>query len=662
MRRRLAVCVLGLLLNAATRAASAAVPSGDWIGWAYLDDGNDLPLRLRVAEAGGGGTVRFDELVSKQYDLPASIDLARTPRVVVERVRPNGKIIRLDGEVEGERWTGTLSWAGRPGRFELMRSAEPVARIPPEVFADAVGTYRLPDDRLVVIENRSWGELTYADLASGRQGTLFPTDRDAFWVGAAQYVPTPVSARVSLERDAEGAVAGMLWTDTGGAVPNAVAHGVRIAFTEEEIRFDSHGVELAGTLLRAGPRPSGAEAGGRTGNRHDGPHSTAVVLAGSNWTTREAARRDAAALAALGTDTFFFDRRGNGASRGNAVHSFRDDADDAVAAVEALAKRLDVDPERIGITGRSQGGWIAPLAATLSPRVAFVVLFVAPAVSPAEQETTRRVNRMIDAGFDAAAVALIRRLLELAERYSATGEGWADYAALRARATALKVPDDVLESGVPDDPAWAWGRFNWRYEPVPALEKVRQPVLAFFGGADRNVVPEINLPRMRAALERAGNRDVTLRVMPGADHSLAALPKGEGQLPYHRRSGVGPQMWREIARWLGERRPAAVIQPSSLPPKFVSSKTRSARNPFGARCQGCLVWSPNSSLPSSISRQATNAGTSLPPSTRVSRTRLSVRMKVGQNPVGAAADTLPARARCSTRGLRAARRARAARH
>jgi hypothetical protein len=87
---------------------------------------------------------------------------------------------------------------------------------------------------------------------------------------------------------------------------------------------------------------------------------------------------------------------------------------------------------------------------------------------------------------------------------------------------------------------------------VPTLERVRQPVLAFFGGADRNVVPEINLPRMRTALERAGNHSVTLRVVADADHSLVAIPSAERALPFHRRSGVGPQPWPEIARWLAD--------------------------------------------------------------------------------------------------------------
>ena len=43
-------------------------------------------------------------------------------------------------------------------------------------------------------------------------------------------------------------------------------------------------------------------------------------------------------------------------------------ADDALVVLRA------VDAERVGLAGYSQGGWVAPIAATLSDDVAFLVL------------------------------------------------------------------------------------------------------------------------------------------------------------------------------------------------------------------------------------------------------------------------------------------------
>lgn len=530
--RPLIGCAMALALCATgATAAPAADPEGDWAGWAYFDDGSDAPLRLRVESVQGELVARFDELVRRAYDLPARIEVGQAPAVVVERVRPLGGAIRLVGRIDGDAWTGTLRWVDAGGRFELARSPRPIARLAPETFADAVGAYRLGDDHLLVVQKRAWGELTYADLATGRQGTLFPNDRDEFWVGPAQYVPGPVEALVRFERDAGGTVVALRWTDAAGAV----ARGPRAALVEEELGFERGGVTFHGTLLHL----PGAT-----------PRATAIVLPGSNWKTRDAARNDAGALAALGVAAFTFDRRGNGASGGDPVHALRDDAEDALAAAAMLARRPDVDPARLGITGRSQGGWIAPLAASLSPALRWVLLFVPPAMTPADQEHTRRANALADGSFDAAARELGEQLFARSLAYAERGTGWDAYAALRARAVALGFPDDLLEAATPDDPDWTWGKLNWRFDPLPALARVRQPLLAFFGGADRNVVPELNLPPMRAALTRAGNPDFSLRVLAGANHGLVAIPAAERGLPYHRHSGVGPQPWSQIAAWL----------------------------------------------------------------------------------------------------------------
>jgi dienelactone hydrolase len=80
-------------------------------------------------------------------------------------------------------------------------------------------------------------------------------------------------------------------------------------------------------------------------------------------------------------------------------------------------------------------------------------------------------------------------------------------------------------------------------------------VLAVFGGADRNVDPAVNAPIMRAALSRAGNRDVTILVVPGAHHSLNVLSKEMEKVPYHRQTGFGNQGWPDVARWLRSRLP-----------------------------------------------------------------------------------------------------------
>lgn len=537
-RTRLFPTLLLLVLFLAALAAVAEAPPpgqellGDWVGWAYLDEGGDLPLRLRITRDRVGLDVRFDELVSRGYDLPAELTW-NPPRLVVRRTRPDGSRIVLEAEVEGAAMHGRLDWSGHVGDAELSLSPLAIARVPPERFADLTGTYRLAPERSLVVTARFWGELVVTDLATGRYATLFPADRDAFFVGGALYVPAPIHAHLRFLRDDEGEAVAVEWREDDGGVLS----GSRVSFREEEVEVESDGVRLAGTLVRP-DRP--------------GPLPAAVVVPGSNWTDREAGRRDAEILASFGMATLIYDKRGHGASGGEATVAFRQTARDAAAAVAFLAGRSDVRGDQVGLVGRSRGGWIAPLAATLAPDAAFLVLFVPPAVSPAAQETTRRLNLLEDEEAGAEELALAREMLEAAWRFAASGEGWDAYAEARERAAAAGLPDEIFEPAAPDDPEWRWTRLNMAYDPLPALESLSMPVLALFGEGDRNVVVADNLPAMRAALERGGHRDFELFVVPGADHGLRVVDE-ERDLPPHRRVGFGSSGWPRVARWLGQR-------------------------------------------------------------------------------------------------------------
>lgn len=550
------VLVLVLAVEAAALAppAAGADPvaadslAGDWVGWAYLDEGGDLPLRLRL-EAGpdGGLAARFDELVSRRYDLPVERVEWAAPRLVLERRRPGGTVILLEGERAGGALRGRLDWAGHEGDFELTRSPERLSRLAAETFEDCQGTYRLSagsgETRTLVVSSRFWGELLFTDLATGRAGTLFPVDRDRFFAGSAMYVPAPVHTRAAFVRDDEGEVTGLEWTEeaTGQAL-----RGERVAFAEEEVAFTADdGTPFAGTLIRPDV---------------PGPLPAVAVLGGSNWGERGTVRPDASVLASFGLAALIYDKRGHGGSGGEETVPFARTAADAVAAVRYLRGRPDVLPDQVGLTGRSRGGWFAPLAASLSDDVAFLVLFVPPAISPAEQETTRRLNLLLGEGRPPEVITRAEEALAEAWRYGATAEGWETYAEARRRAVEAGVPEDLLESDRPDPADWAWIRLNMAHDPVPALERVSVPVLALFGEADRNVVPEENLPRMRAALERAGNRDVELVVVPGADHGLRVRPDSESgaeagadPVPLHRQVGFGPAGWPTVERWLAER-------------------------------------------------------------------------------------------------------------
>ena len=76
------------------------------------------------------------------------------------------------------------------------------------------------------------------------------------------------------------------------------------------------------------------------------------------------------------------DDRGVGGSTGNfAEATTKDFASDALAEVEYLKTRKEINPRKIGLIGHSEGGLIAPMVAVESPDIAFIVLMAAPGLT-----------------------------------------------------------------------------------------------------------------------------------------------------------------------------------------------------------------------------------------------------------------------------------------
>ena len=108
-----------------------------------------------------------------------------------------------------------------------------------------------------------------------------------------------------------------------------------------------------------------------------------VLVAGAGATTRDDLADEAEALARGGLVVLTYDKRREGYSV--LRRDYAGLADDARRALDVVARQPQVDPGRLGLLGFSEGGWVVPLAAERTSRVAFTVLVSAPVVTPLEQ-------------------------------------------------------------------------------------------------------------------------------------------------------------------------------------------------------------------------------------------------------------------------------------
>ncbi|HZD74908.1 MAG TPA: alpha/beta fold hydrolase [Actinomycetota bacterium] len=296
-----------------------------------------------------------------------------------------------------------------------------------------------------------------------------------------------------------------------------------------DVTFDNRGTRLAGIFRQADG---------------DGPHAAVAFVDGSGPAERDGWDAEAETLTGAGFASLAWDKPGCGASSGDwREQSFQDRAREALAAVACLQRQPGVDPGRVVLLGGSQGGWIGPLAASMSPEVAAVISLSGPGVSPYQQEAYRVEQVLRDGGADQAQVAEALTFFHHRAARLLRGDD------LRA------VLDDQLrhedapwypvlgDDGVVQDLGFMARIYP--YDPVPVLERVTCPVLAIWGERDIYVPVTASLERFRAALDRAGNPAYQLEVIPDADHGLRLPATGGAE-----RGPRVPDLMERIITWL----------------------------------------------------------------------------------------------------------------
>lgn len=303
-------------------------------------------------------------------------------------------------------------------------------------------------------------------------------------------------------------------------------------YRSEEVTFMNHVEDfvLAGTLtLPEGP----------------GPFPAVVLISGSGQQDRDETIFNhkpflvlADHLTRNGIAVLRYDDRGVGGSKGKYTHATSlTFADDAEAAVTYLLGRTEIDHRKIGLAGHSEGGLIAPIVASRNNHIAFIVSLAGPGVrgdrllvkqardimsvtGSSEEEinetiaTNSALFRMLEAEPDQRKFAR-----EAMEWYQRELEGQALTPAERQQKMAAFTQGLVSVNN-------PWMRFFITTDPAPYWSATRCPVLAINGKKDLQVNWEMNLPAIKAALRKGGNRKVKTVALEGLNHLFQRAETG----------------------------------------------------------------------------------------------------------------------------------------
>ena len=317
-------------------------------------------------------------------------------------------------------------------------------------------------------------------------------------------------------------------------------------YVSEDVAYDNPqaaGVRLAGTFTK----PKGS-----------GPFKTVLLITGSGPQNRDEEIMDhkpflvlADYLTRRGVAVLRVDDRGVGESTGKfAAATTQDFATDVMAGVRYLLGRADVDKKKIGLIGHSEGGVIAPMVAVKMPEIAFIVLMAGTGV-PGHAVIEDQVYQMNLIGGASAEQAAQAREAEQKILSLVMSEPDPEKKIL-AMVNGNAAAEARLKAQIPGLMS-PWYRYFIEYDPRPALEQVKCPVLALDGSKDSQVSPELNLPAIEGALKKGGNRDVTVELVPGVNHIFQTAKTGAVSEYREIEETMSPKVLAIIGDWVEKR-------------------------------------------------------------------------------------------------------------
>jgi pimeloyl-ACP methyl ester carboxylesterase len=295
-----------------------------------------------------------------------------------------------------------------------------------------------------------------------------------------------------------------------------------------------------------------------------------------------AIRTDAYLFAAAnGISAFIYDKRGTGKSGGKFIMNFPKLADDMVAASKEARRLAAGRYSRFGFWGPSQGGWIAPLAAT-NAGADFVVVSFGLAASPHEEERDELLAELTDQGFAGediknAAEVIDAAVAVVASRYT---KGYRHLARVKQKfgrapwygklgsqvgkvlkATERELKARAGETGI---------ELDWYYDSLPVLRSSSVPMLWIVAGKDREAPPEKTLERL-TRLQGEG-KPIQVALFPDTDHGMwEFIQSPDGT---RTRTRITESYQKLMADWINGRLSPPYGRATFIPPvKPAGSKT-----------------------------------------------------------------------------------------
>jgi hypothetical protein len=321
------------------------------------------------------------------------------------------------------------------------------------------------------------------------------------------------------------------------------------SYYSEDITFENKkaGIHLAGTL---------------TLPKKDGVFPAVILISGSGPQNRDEELLGHKPFLVLsdfltknGIAVLRFDDRGTGKSTGyfKGATTF-DFAKDVEYAIEYLQKRKEINKNKIGLIGHSEGGIIAPIIASENENIDFIVLMAGAALrgdkllllQKYKIETQMGIHKQLVENNQQIFAGAYEIILNQRIENELVSDTLSKYFTSKY-GTALP---DKQKTALINQLSSPWMLNFIRLDPIVYLSKVNCPVLAINGSMDLQVPSKENLEIIEDNFRKNKNTSVKVKELKNLNHLFQECKTGSiseyGQIE----QTIAPIALKEILNWI----------------------------------------------------------------------------------------------------------------
>jgi len=204
--------------------------------------------------------------------------------------------------------------------------------------------------------------------------------------------------------------------------------------------------------------------------------------------------------------SFSWNKAGVESSSGNwQKQSMEDRAQIVLSAISMLHKNIDVD--KIGLIGFSQGGWVLPLVSSKSEISDFNIV-VSGAINWMEQGVFMSSQNLDNQHYSKKELNDILKENRKQTRILST-QSYEEY-----------LQSNINKSNLLDENRFDYIKLNWRSDARENLKNIQSPTLAIFGDSDQNVNIKNSIKVYKEEFEKSNNNELTIKVFENSQHAL----------------------------------------------------------------------------------------------------------------------------------------------